>query len=111
MEQKKFYTVIDQLAKEWYIDANPLVRGTWKNKDGQRGPRRKTNQKGEPNEINTSTGEVQIVSWQHQEQFCSRCSRFVENKVDLVNLGNATIKCSCGLKMPICLDKTMVNSK
>jgi hypothetical protein len=112
MERKKFYIKIDQLAKDWYIDANKPVKGVgYVRKDGSKGPRRKTNLQGEENPINETSGEVQIMKWAHEEQFCQNCCKMVKDRVEQINLNNKTVKCSCGLKYPICLDKTMMNSK
>jgi hypothetical protein len=113
MEKKQFYKKIDELTEHWYIDANKPVKGTFattKHPKGQ-GPRRKTNAKGEENPINNSSGEVQIIRWAHCEQFCQNCCKMVENKIEEINLEKKIIKCSCGLKYPICLDKSLVNSK
>jgi hypothetical protein len=113
MERKKFYTIIDQYALDWYIDANKPVKGIWGSSihDKTTGPRRKTNYKGEENPINETSGEVQILKWAKKAEFCTTCSKFCEDKVELINLEKCQIKCSCGIKFPICLDKTRVNSK
>jgi hypothetical protein len=113
MEPKKFYTKIDQLAKDWYIDANRPVKGNWATTLHEKGtgPRKRTNQSGEVNEPNESSGEVQIIKWAHEEQFCQNCCKMVKDRVEQINLNNKTVKCNCGLKYPICLDKTMMNSK
>lgn len=112
MERKKFYLKIDQLAENWFIDANkpPAGKG-YVRKDGSKGPRRKTNIRGEENPINESSGEVHILKWAHQEQFCQNCCKVVKDRVEQIHLINKTIKCSCGLKYPICLDKSLMNSK
>jgi hypothetical protein len=102
MDRKKFYAKIDQVAEQWLIDANRPVRGLgYVRKDGTSGPRRKTNQRGEENPINESTGEVQIVKWADRCSFCVQCSRPCKNKVEEINLEKGQIKCSCGLKYPI----------
>lgn len=101
MEQKKFYRIIDLHADEWYIDANTPVRGTWKNKDGQKGPRRKTNQKGEVNEINTTSGEVQVIHWAKPERMCVQCCHMVKDRIELINIKTCQVKCSCGMKYPL----------
>lgn len=112
MERKKFYSKIDEVAKQWYVDANPPIKGTWSSKIHKKGEvRRKTNQKGEENPINESSGEVQVIQWAHQEQFCQNCCKLVKDRVEQIHLINKTVKCSCGLKYPICLDKTLINSK
>jgi hypothetical protein len=112
MDRKKFYLKIDQLAEHWYIDANRPVAGVgYVRKDGTTGPRRKTNLKGEESPINESSGEVQIIRWAHSEQFCQNCCKLVKDRVEDINLEKKTIKCSCGLKYPICLDKSLMNSK
>lgn len=112
MDRKKFYLKIDQLAEQWYIDANAPIKGTWATKlHPKGGPRRKTNQKGEEHPINESSGEVQIVRWAHSEQFCQNCCKLVQNRVEDINLEKKTVKCSCGLKYPICMDKILINSK
>jgi hypothetical protein len=103
MERKQFYTIIDQLAEDWYIDANKPVKGYWGSSihDKTTGPRRKTNYKGEENPINESSGEVQVLKWAERTQFCVQCSKPCKNKVEQINLENSQIKCSCGLKYPI----------
>jgi hypothetical protein len=102
MERKKFYTKIDQVAKEWYIDANPPVKGTWTSKLHQKGVvRRKTNQRGEENPINETSGEVQIMQWDKPEQMCIQCCKMVCDKREEINLRSGQIKCNCGLKYPI----------
>jgi len=112
MERKKFYTKIDEVAKQWYVDANRPVKGEgYVRKDGRKGPGRKTNQKGEEYPINESSGEVQIIKWAHEEQFCQNCCKLVKDRIEQIHLINKTVKCSCGLKYPICLDKTLINSK
>lgn len=112
MERKKFFTKIDQVAKSWYVDANPPIKGTVKSKLHDKGvAHRKTNQKGEENPPNESSGEVQVMQWAHEEQFCQNCCKLVKGRVEQINLVNKTVKCSCGLKYPICLDKTLINSK
>ena len=112
MDRKKFYLKIDQLAEQWYVDANrPAAGKGYVRKDGSTGPRRKINIRGEENPINETSGEVQIVKWAKKSEFCTTCSKFCEDKVELINLEKAQIKCSCGIKFPICLDKTRVNSK
>jgi hypothetical protein len=112
MERIRFYKKIDQLAEHWYIDANKPVKGVgYVRKDGSKGPRRKTNLKGEETPINETSGEVQVMKWAHEEQFCQNCCKMVKDRVEQINLNNKTVKCSCGLKYPICLDKTMMNSK
>lgn len=113
MERKQFYQKIDELAEDWYIDANRPVKGTWGSKLYPKGsgPRRKTNYKGEENPINTTSGEVQVVRWAHEEQFCQNCCKMVKDRVEDINLEKKVVKCSCGLKYPICLDKTLMNSK
>ncbi len=102
MERKKFYTKIDLVAEDWYVDANrPPVGKGYVRKDGSTGPRRKINIRGEENPINESTGEVQIIKWADRTEFCVQCSKPCKNKVEQINLHNGQIKCSCGLKYPI----------
>jgi hypothetical protein len=102
MDRKKFYKIIDDLTEGWYIDATPPLKGTWATKVNPKGgPRRKTNQKGEENEINETSGEVQVLKWADRTEFCVQCSKPCKNKVEQINLNNGQIKCSCGLKYPI----------
>lgn len=102
MDKKKFYQIIDNTAAEWYIDATAPIKGTWATKLHPKGVvRRKTNQKGEENEINTSSGEVQIIKWQKREQMCLECCKMVCDKIEEINLEKGTVKCSCGLKYPV----------
>ena len=97
MERDKFYRKIDQLAEAWYIDANAPVKGRW----SKTGPRRKTNQRGEEHEPNTTTGEVQVLKWACKQQMCLQCCKMVESKSEEINLHNGQVKCSCGLKYPV----------
>jgi hypothetical protein len=102
MERKQFYKKIDQLAEHWYVDANRPPKGVgYVRKDGSKGPRRKTNIRGEENPINESSGEVQIVKWAKKSEFCVQCSKPCQGKVEEINLKKGQIKCSCGLKYPI----------
>ncbi len=102
MEPKKFYNKLDQAAKEWYIDANEPVRGTYKTtKTDQLGPRRKTDHKGQTAKANTTSGQVQILKWACQEHICVQCCKMVSNQIEEINLRSGQVKCSCGLKYPI----------
>ena len=102
MEQKKFYKIIDELTEQWYIDASPPVKGVWASKLHPKGtPHRKTNSKGQEYEINTTSGEVQILQWLKREQMCLQCCKMTCNKIEEINLKVGQIKCSCGLKYPI----------
>ena len=103
MERKKFYTIIDQCAEDWYIDVNPPIKGKWGSAIHQKnsGPRRKTNYSGKENEPNTSTGEVQIMKWACKQQMCLQCCKMVEGKREEINLPKGQVKCSCGLKYPV----------
>lgn len=102
MDKNKFYKIIDELTEGWYIDATPPIKGTWATKIHPKGqPRRKTNQKGEEYEINTSSGEVQIIKWAKREQMCLECCKMVCDKAEEINLDKGTVKCSCGLKYPV----------
>jgi len=103
MERKQFYTIIDQLAEDWYIDATSPVKGKWGSSihGKNTGPRRKTNYQGEENPINETSGEVQVIRWAKKSEFCVQCSKFCEDKVELINLEKSQVKCSCGQKYPV----------
>jgi hypothetical protein len=102
MERTKFYKIIDGLTEGWYIDAHEPVKGTWASKIHDKGVvRRKTNQRGEENEVNTTNGCVQILAWAKPSQMCVQCCKFVEDKREIINLKKSQISCSCGLKYPI----------
>ena len=102
MDKKQFYKKIDELTEEWYIDATPPIKGTWATKIHPKGiARRKTNQKGEENEINETSGEVQVIRWAKREQMCLECCKMVCGKVEEINLEKGRVKCSCGMKYPV----------
>lgn len=112
MDRIHFYKKIDQFAAEWYIDAHPPVKSNWSSPKHPKGvARRKTNSHGELEEVNQTSGEVQIMKWAHTEQFCQNCCKMVHNRVEDINLEKKVVKCNCGLKYPICLDKLLMNSK
>lgn len=103
MERQKFYTIIDQCAEDWYIDATAPVKGKWGSAIHKKnsGPRKKTNYKGEENPINETSGEVHVLKWIKQEQMCLQCCKMVAGKTEDINLKNGQVKCSCGLKYPV----------
>ena len=102
MDKNKFYKKIDELTEQWYIDASPPVKGVWASKLHPKGtPHRKTNSKGEEYEINTTSGEVQILQWIKREQMCLECCKMVCDKVEEINLEKGLVKCSCGMKYPV----------
>lgn len=103
MDKKEFYKKIDELVVEWYIDATPPCKGSYRNNKNlvPLGPHRRTNQKGEPNPVNETTGEVQIMAWKPVESFCERCCKVVEDRLESIDLIVGRIKCEkCGAKYP-----------
>lgn len=101
MEFEKFCKHIDQLAESWTVDANDIVKGTYKKNGVATGPGRRVNVYGEEIALNQTVNRVQVIKWRAREEFCGVCSKFTENKSELINLEKGQIKCDCGLKYPI----------
>jgi hypothetical protein len=97
MEREKFYKIIDNLASDWYIDVNqPFAVHS---KKIQRPQENQLNWLDETQELNTSTGEVQVISWAKKETFCEYCCKFVKQSKQTINLLKNTVKCRCGVKI------------
>ena len=101
MEFNKFCQHIDQLAEAWTVDANDIVKGTYKKNGVSSGPGRRVNRYGEAIDANTTANRVQVIAWRPREEFCRICSKFTENRSELIDLERGQIKCGCGLKYPI----------
>ena len=101
MEFEKFCQHINQLAESWTVDANDIVKGTYKKNGVSQGPGRRVNMYGKEIDANTTVNRVQVIKWRPREEFCRICSKFTENKFEMIDLEKGQIKCGCGLKYPI----------
>jgi hypothetical protein len=109
MERSKFYQLIDQIADAWVIDANDILKGTYKTTKFPQGtgPRRRTLKSGEPVDVNESNGRVQILKYKPKISFCVNCIKPCEDKLELIDLRNLEVKClNCGCKYPHKLTET-----
>jgi hypothetical protein len=99
MDKREFEKKIGLYAKEWIIDANQPIKGTYVKKSLRNNEEMKprVRAKKKPSEINT-TGPIQIITWQKRREFCVQCCRSVEDRRELIHLPDGCVKCSCGLK-------------
>lgn len=101
MKPKKFESKIQQVAEEWCLDAQDLIRGTFKQAGKPKGPRRRLNKLGENLEPNLSIHRIHILKLRSYFEVCPKCGLVNENPRFTINIRDGKAKNSeCGCVLP-----------